>query len=303
MIAVTPPPPAVLEPMPGFPYRSHTRTWNDVRLAHIDEGPRDAPVALLIHGEPTWSYLYRKMIPGLLESGYRVVAPDHAGFGRSEKPIDDAWYTIGGHIEALQDLIITIDLRRITLFVQDWGGPIGLRQSTTMPERFERLVILNTWLHHDAMTYSEGVRWWRDAALDPTRLGGDMPTGRIVAGTLRRPGHDLEAVANAYDAPFTGQDSKAGARRFPFMLPFAEPALAQADLQARDFAILPTLTIPKHVIFGDADEIFTADWGRLWAAQLGATFDAIPGAGHFVQEDAGEDIVAAFRAQLARSQS
>jgi haloalkane dehalogenase len=281
-----------------FPYTPHYRDWQGLRLAHIDEGPRDAPVALLLHGEPTWSYLYRKMIPGLLAAGYRVIAPDHAGFGRSDKPVDDNWYVIARHIEALAHLIELLDLERITLFVQDWGGPIGLRQATQMPERFERLVILNTWLHHEGFEYSPGIRNWREMALDPARLGGDMPTGAIVAGSLMRDGHDKAAVFAAYAAPFPSAQHKAGARRFPFCIPFGEPAAGQADLQARDFAALPLLSIPKHVIFGDADTIFTAGWGREWAKQLSATFDAIPGAGHFVQEDAGEDVVAAFLARV-----
>ncbi len=281
-----------------FPYPPRFREWAGLRLAHIDEGPRDAPVALLIHGEPTWSYLYRKMIPGLLRAGYRVVVPDHAGFGRSDKPVGDDWYTIARHIEALADLITTLDLRRITLFVQDWGGPIGLRQVTSRPERFDRLVILNTWLHHDDYDYSGGIRWWREAALDPGRLGGDMPTGAIVAGSLRRGGHDKASVHAAYNAPFASSAAKGGARRFPFCLPFAEPELGQAAEQARDHALLPSLDMPKHLIFGDADEIFTPDWGRAWAASLHATFDTIPGAGHFVQEEAGEEIVATFLNRL-----
>lgn len=287
------------EALTDFPYPPRYRDWEGLRLAHIDVGPADAPVALLVHGEPTWSYLYRKMIPGLLTAGYRVIAPDHAGFGRSDKPVDDDWYVIARHAAALRHLIETLDLTRITLFVQDWGGPLGLRQAVEMPDRFERLVILNTWLHHEGMAYSDGIRWWRTAALDPAHLGGDMPTGGIVAGSLRREGHDLAAVTAAYDAPFPSADFKAGPRRFPYCLPFAEPDLGQADLQARDFEALKALPQPKHLIFGDADEVFTASWGQAWAEMLGATFDTIPGAGHFVQEDAGEEIIAAFTARVS----
>jgi haloalkane dehalogenase len=235
--------------------------------------------------------VYHSIIPPLLAAGYRIVAPDHAGFGCSDKPTDDNWYRISRHVEALRQLIETLDLKRITLFAQDWGGPIGLRQAIEMPERFERLAIMNTWLHHDGFDYKERIRWWRNAAADPTQYGGDMPTGRIVADALGREGHDKAAVVSAYDAPFEGIESKAGARRFPFCLPFAEPALGDADLQARDYEALPKLAMPKHVIFRDADITFTPEWGRQWAEQLGATFDAIPGASHFCQEDAGPDIV------------
>ena len=137
--------------LPDFPWQPHYREWSGLRLAHLDEGPPEAPVALLVHGEPTWSYLYRKMIPGLLDAGYRVIVPDHAGFGRSDKPVGDDWYTIARHVSALRHLIEALDLQKITLFVQDWGGPIGLRQAAEIPERFERLVILNTWLHMKAL--------------------------------------------------------------------------------------------------------------------------------------------------------
>jgi haloalkane dehalogenase len=280
-----------------FPWQPHYRDWQGLRLAHIDEGPRDAPVALLVHGEPTWSYLYRRMIPGLLAAGYRVVAPDHAGFGRSDKPVDDAWYVIARHVEALTHLIETLDLQRITPFVQDWGGPIGLRQVRLMPARFERLVILNTWLHHAGFTYSPGIRQWREMALDPARLGGDMPTGAIVAGSLRRDGQDRAAVFAAYAAPFPTAAHKAGARRFPFCIPFGEPEAGQATEQALDQAFLRTSPLPKHLLFGDADTVFAADWGREWAAQLGATFDIVAGAGHFLQEEAGEEIVERFLAR------
>lgn len=269
--------------------------WEGLRLAHVDLGPRNAPVALLVHGEPTWSYLYRKMIPGLLNAGYRVVAPDNPGFGRSDKPTEDSWYDLSRHVAALRARIEALDLRQITLFVQDWGGPIGLRQVVEDPERFERLVILNTWLHHEGYAYSDGIRAWRKAALDPDRLGGDMPTGRIVARSLRRPGHDLDAVARAYDAPFEGPASKAGARRFPDCIPLEDPAPGQASLQARDYEALKQMPMPKHVIFGDADEVFPAAQGEAWARVLAnATFDTVPGAGHFVQEDAGEEVVEIF---------
>ncbi len=293
-----------------FPYETHYRDWHGLRLAHVDEGPRDAPVALLVHGEPTWSYLYRRMIPGLLAAGYRVVVPDHPGFGRSDKPVDDGWYVIARHVEALTALIERLDLQRITLFVQDWGGPIGLRQVRIQPERFARLAILNTWLHHEGFVYSEGIRQWRQMALDPARLGGDMPTGAIVAGSLRREGQDRAGVFAAYSAPFPTAEHKAGARRFPFCIPLAagstaeigesKPADAAIDdpgqsrEQACDYAFLLTSPLPKHVLFGDADTVFTADWGRTWAERLGASFDIIEGAGHFLQEEAGEEIVARF---------
>ena len=179
---------------------------------------------------------------------------------------------------------------------QDWGGPIGLRQAVDMPERFERLVILNTWLHHDGYEYGDAIHNWRRTA---ERLSPDMPAGRVVAGTLARPGHDLDAVGRAYDAPFAGPESKAGIRRFPFCLPFAEPDAGNAKDQQRCFDALKKWDGPVNVIFGDADPIFPTAWGERWAGMIpGATFETIRGAGHFVQEDAGVDLAAAIVARI-----
>jgi haloalkane dehalogenase len=160
-----------------------------------------------------------------------------------------------------------------------------------MPERFVRLVIANTWLHHEGYEYGDGIRGWRAAATDPNKLGGDMPVGRIVAGSLRRPGHDRDAVARAYDAPFAGAASKAGARRFPFCIPFAEPEAGNARDQQRCFDALLRYPHPVHFAFGDADEVFPFHWAERWHSLVpGSTLDRIAGAGHFVQEDASDDL-------------
>lgn len=264
-------------------------------MHYVDEGPRDASVFLLTHGEPSWSYLYRRWIPRLVDAGFRVVAHDHIGFGRSAKPADDEWYTIDRHVDMQRALLDRLALDRINLFCQDWGGPISLRNACDRPDRYERLFIGNTWLHHDGYEYSEGIRWWREASTDPERLGGDMRTGDIVAGSLRRPGHDLDAVRAAYDAPFAGYDTKAGVRRFPFCLPFAEPALGGAAWQQRCWDQLRAWSGPVHFIWGDDDGVFTWEQAEAWAAAVpGATLDRIAGAGHFLQEDAPDDCVAAI---------
>ncbi|KAI9027804.1 haloalkane dehalogenase [Hyaloraphidium curvatum] len=281
--------------LPDFPFKPHYLDWRGFRVAHLDEGPKDAPVALLMHGEPTWSYMYRKWIPRLVAAGFRVVAPDHIGFGRSDKPTDDNFYVVERHCERIRHLIDTLDLKRIHIVVQDWGGPTGLRQVCDQPHRFERIYILNTWLHHEGYVYSPGIREWRARATDPKSLGGDMPTGRVVSGSLRRPGHDREAVKRAYDAPYDSYGSKAGARRFPFCIPFAQPLEGNAADQERCFKALPTLGIPVHFAFGDADGVFTYEWAEKWHAGVpGSTLDRIAGAGHFPQEDAPEDCVAIF---------
>lgn len=288
-------PPAFLrtpdERFAGFPFAPRYLDWNGLRIHTLDEGPRDGQPVLLVHGEPTWCALYAGVIPRLAAAGYRCIAPDHVGFGRSDKVVDDEWYVIERHCEALRHVVETLDLRDAVLVVQDWGGPIGLRQAVDMPERFARIAILNTWLHHEGFEYSEGIRSWRAMATDPARLGGDMPTGRIVAGTLRRPGHDLAAVAALYDAPFPDARFKAGARRFPWCIPFAEPEAGNASDQERCFRALPKLGKPVHVAFGDADPVFPFAWGERWAASIpGATLDRIASAGHFVQQDAPDDL-------------
>jgi haloalkane dehalogenase len=296
-------PDAAFEGLDGYPFRPNWTEWNGLRLHYVDEGPRDGPVALLIHGEPTWSYLYRRMIPPLVAAGYRCIAPDHPGFGKSDKPLADDWYVIERHVEALRHVVETLDLRRITLFVQDWGGPIGLRQAVDMPQRFERLVVLNTWLHHEGFEYSPAIRRWREAATHPAWLawtGGDLPTGAIVAGTgvAARKRHNIDAVKAAYDAPFAGGASKAGPRRFPWCIPFAEPEAGNAADQQRCFEALKRWDKPAHFIFGDRDPIFPAAWGEAWSRMIaGATFDAVADAGHFCQEDAGEEIVRVFLAR------
>jgi haloalkane dehalogenase len=255
---------------------------------------------LLLHGEPSWSVLYEEWIPRLTARGYRCVAPDQPGFGRSDKPTDDDWYSYERHVAAVRHVIDALDLRDINLVVQDWAGPIGLRQAVDQPQRFANLFIFNTWLHHDGYEYGDGVRWWRQAALDPEQLGGDMPTGRIVAGSMRRDHHDRAVVAAVFDAPFDGYDSKAGARAFPGMIPFGKPDVGGALQQQRCHeALLAWTHCPVHVAFGDADMVFPFEKGEAWAASIpGATIDRIEQAGHFVQYDAPADCLRIIETHL-----
>ncbi len=286
-----------------WPFAARYLTHPDgLRQHYVDERPEgdERGTFLLLHGEPTWAYLYRDWIQHLVAAGYRVVVPDHLGFGRSDKPVDDGWYTIARHRARLQHLIGDLDLQDIHLVVQDWGGPIGLCTAVADRARYARLFILNTWLHDEAYAYTEGIRWWRSAAVDPEQLGGDMPTGNIVAGSLRRPDREIDTIRAAFDAPFAGTASKAGARRFPHCLPFAEPELGDADVQTQARAELRTWDIPIHLAFGDADPIFTWDWAQQWAAELpGSTLDRIPGAGHFVQIEAPLDVLEVIRQHIS----
>ena len=212
---------------------------------------------------------------------------------------DDDELTAGRVVEAL-------DLRDMTMFMQDWGGPIGLINAVAMPERVLRLAILNTWLHHEGYNYSPAIKAWRDAATNRHWLAWtrhDLPCGPIVRRTAARPVDDPVALERAYEAPFEGSiPSKAGARRFPWCIPFAEPEAGAADRQAAAFEALKSWSGPVNVIFGDADPIFTAAWGEEWSRMIpGATFDAIERAGHFCQEDAGEVIVECLLRRVAES--
>lgn len=193
--------------LPGFPCAPRYLQWRDWRVHYVDEGT-GSRTWLCLHGEPTWSYLYRRMMPVLLKDGGRVVAPDFIGFGRSDKPADEAIYSFAFHRAFLLDVIERLDLKNITLVVQDWGGLLGLTLPMEMPERFERLLIMNTALAGGDQPLSEGFLAWRAyVARTP-----DLPCGKLMSRTCP---HLTPQEAAAYDAPFPDARYKAGARRFP----------------------------------------------------------------------------------------
>jgi pimeloyl-ACP methyl ester carboxylesterase len=193
--------------LPGFAYAPRYLQWRDWRAHYVDEGT-GSRTWLCLHGEPTWSYLYRRMMPVLLKDGGRVVAPDFIGFGRSDKPADEASYTFDFHRTFLLDVIERLDLKNITLVVQDWGGLLGLTLPMEMPERFERLLVMNTALAGGDQPLSEGFLAWRAyVARTP-----DLPCGKLMSRTCP---HLTPREAAAYDAPFPDASYKAGARRFP----------------------------------------------------------------------------------------
>lgn len=214
--------------LPGFPFQPHYLEWRGMRAHYVDEGKGEGTY-LCLHGEPTWSYLYRRMIPPFVASGARVVAPDFIGFGRSDKPEDEALYTFEFHREYLTSFIENLDLKRITLVVQDWGGLLGLTLPMEMPERFERLLAMNTTLGTGDVPLSEGFLAWRAyVAKNP-----DLACGKLLSRTCP---HLSAAEAAAYDAPFPGSSSKAGVRRFPQLVPEkADDPGAALSRQARDF--------------------------------------------------------------------
>lgn len=309
--------------MPDFDHASRHLEFQGLRLAYVDAGPRDGPVALLMHGMPTWSFLNRHIIARLVAEGWRCIAADHIGFGRSDKVMDDGWYSIARHVAAHRALIEALDLTDVTLFVQDWGGPIGLAQAATLPERFTRLVILNTWLHHEGYDYSPALRQWNGQWQTDGLFGVNIPQPLSIGWFMMLPlgcmqPRDLfaiiqsglhpdlsaadAAVRRAYDAPFEGlgRAGMAGPRRFPLSLPFDNPTGGAAAEQAVWFETLKAWTKPVHFIWGGTDAVFTEAWGREWASlYLQASFDLIPDAGHFLQDTHGREIADIFLRRLA----
>ncbi|MFX1531107.1 MAG: haloalkane dehalogenase, partial [Promethearchaeota archaeon] len=194
------------EHLPDFPYEPHYFEIDKIRIHYLDEGPNDAEVILLMHGEPSWSFLYRHMIPILVKAGFRTVAPDLVGFGRSDKPTEKEDHTYAKHIEWMTKLVKFLDLRRITLFCQDWGSLIGLRVAIENRDRFSRIVLSNGGLPTGEQTMTEAFLRWREFS----RESPAFPVGRLIqAGTTTKLSRE---VRNAYDAPFPNDTYKAGAR-------------------------------------------------------------------------------------------
>jgi haloalkane dehalogenase len=271
--------------VPDFPWEPRFRDWEGLRLAHLDEG--DGPPVVLLHGEPTWSFLWRKVVPPLLEAGYRCIAPDLPGFGRSDKPVDDAWYSYDRHTDAVASLLDELDLRDATLVMQDWGGPIGLRVATLeRPERVARLVAMDTGVFTGHQQMSDG--WHRFAAF--VARNRDLPIGRLIVGACRTPPPD-EVVA-AYEAPFPDERSKAGPRTFPPMIPLTPDAPGAAEGQAVAVAMLRDRR-PALLMWADSDPALPLDPVGRQVQALFPTADeltVIEEAGHFLQEDQGEQI-------------
>jgi haloalkane dehalogenase len=275
-------PDVLLEGLPGFAWTPHFRTHDGLRLAHVDEGS-GRPVVLW-HGEPTWSYLWRKVIPPLLEADQRVIAPDLPGFGRSDKPIDEDWYTYDRFTAVMADLLETLDLRDATFVMHDWGGPIGLRLAVEHPERVARLVMMDTGLFTGHQPMSEA--WHRFA--DFVDRVDELPVSLLVRrGCFTDPG---DAVAAAYDAPFPNEESKAGARAFPAILPL-QPSDIGAAAGARVLEALKRDTRPALLLWGAEDRPLPPAAGEALASALGHEAPTlIEDAGHFLQEDKGAEI-------------
>lgn len=280
--------------LPDYPFPPNYVDVDGMRMHYVDEGPSDAPVILLVHGEPTWSYLYRHMIPVLAGGGYRCVAPDLIGFGRSDKPTDRSAYTYAGHVAWLRGFVEALDLREVTLFGQDWGGLIGLRL-VAETDRFRRVVAANT-----ALPVLEGIELPDfepdpDAAVDfsaffpwlaYSQSAVELDIGGIVqAGTHTELGPEVLA---AYEAPFPDESYKAGAREFPVLVP-SDPAGNAAAWEVLERWDRPFLTI-----WADADPVVTMDLGAEMVERIpgaaGQPHSTVDDALHFLQEDQGPEI-------------
>jgi haloalkane dehalogenase len=275
-------PDELLEGLPDFPFEPHYREHEGLRLAHLDEG-EGAPV-LFMHGEPTWSFLWRKTIPAVRDAGFRCIAPDLPGFGRSDKPVDLDWYSYDRHVAAVAPLLDELDLRGATIVVHDWGGPIGLRLAVEHAERFDRLVILDTGLFtgHQKMTDA-----WT-AFRDFVERTEDLPIGLLVRGACKSDPGD-ETIA-AYEAPYPNAASKAGARAFPLMIP-RSPDQPGASEGQRVLDALRQDRRPTLMLWADSDPVLPLATGERFAAAIGREKPrTIENASHFLQEDAGEEI-------------
>jgi haloalkane dehalogenase len=275
-------PDQLLEGLPEFPFESSYRQWDGLRLAHLDVG--DGRPVVFFHGEPTWSYLWRKVIPPVRDAGFRCIAPDLPGFGRSDKPTELDWYSYDRHTDSIAGLFEGLDIREATLVVHDWGGPIGLRIATEQPERVERLVVLDTGLFTGHQRMNDAWMAFRNFV----QRTEDVPIGLLVRRACKRdPGDEVIA---GYEAPFPNAASKAGARAFPLIVPLSpEDPGGQAGQRVLD--ALRGDRRPKLVLWADSDPVLPLETGERFARALGAEIDhVIADAGHFLQEDAGPQI-------------
>ena len=272
-------PDELLEGLPDFPFESHYRELDGLRLAHLDEG--DGETVVFVHGEPTWSFLWRNVLPPVREAGFRCIAPDLAGFGRSDKPIELDWYSYDRHVANTASLLEQLDLRDATIVVHDWGGPIGLRLAVEHPERIARIVILDTGLFTGHQRMTDAWIAFRDFVARTE----DLPVGMLVRGACKNdPGDEVIA---AYDAPFPSIDAKAGARAFPLLIP-QTPDAPGAAAGTRVLEALREDRRPALMLWADSDPVLPLAVGESFAASIGRPPPrVIENASHFLQEDQG----------------
>ena len=266
--------------LPDFPFEPRYREHEGLRLAYLDEG--DGPPVVFWHGEPTWSFLWRHVIPAVRDAGFRCIVPDQPGFGRSDKPTDLGWYSYDRFTAHAHAVMEDLDLRGATFVVHDWGGPVGLRTAVEAADRVDRLVIMDTGLFTGHQRMSDAWRAFRDF-VERTE---DLPVGFLVQGATA--GELPDEVVAAYDAPFPEAAAKAGARAFPLLIPHEADGAGAAEGRA----VLEALRDderPMLVLWADQDPVLTLEVGERFAQAIGhhGVDHVIPEASHFLQEDRG----------------
>jgi haloalkane dehalogenase len=291
--------------LPGFDVEPRYVTLPDgIRMHYVDEGPRDAEAVLLLHGQPTWSYLYRTVVTRLVELGFRAVAPDLVGFGRSDKPRERTAHTVAAHVEWVGQFVDAVGLDHVTLVAQDWGGPFGLALVTARPGLLVRVVVANTALHTADASLAGRLSWECHTGIDGTavvqqelldyqRLTQELHPFRpslFVQGATASVVPD--AVLAAYDAPFPDEPLCAGPRQLPVLMGLT-PSSACARLNQRTMDALERFDVPFLTSFSDSDP-GTGGWDAVLRAHVpgasGLAHATIAGAGHFLQEDAGTEL-------------
>jgi haloalkane dehalogenase len=268
----------------GYGFPPHYVEVDALRIHYVDEGPRDAKPVLMLHGEPTWSFLYRKMIPAFVAAGHRVVAPDLVGFGRSDKPAERADYTYARHVGWMAGVLEALSLSDVTLVGQDWGGLIGLRLVAEHADRFARVACSNTGLPTGEQKMSSAFDAWRAFS----QTVPELPVGKIIETGCVKP--LAPEIVRAYEAPFPDESFKAGARQFPMLVP-ASPDDPAAPAQRAAWDALRRFDRPFLTAFSDQDPVTRGADAPMKKEIPGAKdqpHTTIAGAGHFVQEDAGE---------------
>jgi len=295
-------PDAAFDNLPDYNFTPHYHMINDsklgeLRLHYVDEGPRDGRIVLMMHGEPSWSFLYRHMIKAVAAAGFRVIAPDLIGFGRSDKPDDMADYTYSAHMRWMRDWFTAMDMTDVLLFCQDWGGLLGLRLVADYPDHFGGVIAANTFLPTGEQEPKEAFKKWKEFS----QIVPEFPVGGIIRGATVNPlSNDVEA---AYNAPFPEERYKAGARIFPALVPVTPDMDGAADNRAA-WGVLKQFTKPFLTAFSDQDPISAGGdkiFQKLIPGCQGQPHQTIKGGGHFLQEDVHQalsEIIIDFAATL-----